>query len=47
MQRQNITASLDPRNSGVLVIQLSGQGGRGSREVLGDLEKNPDTCVVM
>ncbi|KAL8293293.1 hypothetical protein RQP46_000987 [Phenoliferia psychrophenolica] len=48
MQRQNITAALDPHNSGVLVIQLAGgQGGRGSREVMGDLEKDPNVCVVM
>ncbi|KAI5475122.1 S-adenosyl-L-methionine-dependent methyltransferase [Pseudohyphozyma bogoriensis] len=48
MQRQNLSAHLDPKNSGVLVISLQGGGG-GSRDVVGDMERNngyiPDVLV--
>ncbi|ORY89046.1 hypothetical protein BCR35DRAFT_288343 [Leucosporidium creatinivorum] len=48
MQRERLTAYLDPHNSGVLVVQLQGQGGKGSREIIGDLEKdNNNDCVIM
>ncbi|KAM0790817.1 hypothetical protein ACM66B_004662 [Microbotryomycetes sp. NB124-2] len=49
MERENLTAHLDSHNSGVLVVQLQGQGtGKSSREIIGDLEqdKNND-CVIM
>lgn len=48
MVRQNLTAYLDPNNSGVLIVQLNGQGGKGSREVVQDLERQGGTgCLVM
>ncbi|SCZ88967.1 BZ3500_MvSof-1268-A1-R1_Chr1-1g00861 [Microbotryum saponariae] len=49
MQKENLTAHLDQRNSGVLVVLLQGQGtGKSSREVIGDLERDPNNdCVVM
>jgi hypothetical protein len=48
MQRERLTAYLDPQNSGVLVVQLQGQGGKGSREIIGDLERDSSNdCVIM
>ncbi|KDE04323.1 hypothetical protein MVLG_05204 [Microbotryum lychnidis-dioicae p1A1 Lamole] len=49
MQKENLTAHLDQHNSGVLVVLLQGQGtGKSSREVIGDLERDPNNdCVVM
>lgn len=50
--RYNLDAALDPRNSGVLVVQLQpGQGGGSARSrgrALGDeLEKRDGECVIM
>lgn len=48
MERQRLTAALDQHNSGVLIVQLQGQGGKGSREIIGDLEKDDgNDCVIM
>jgi hypothetical protein len=48
MRKENLTAHLDPHNPGVLVVQLQQQGGgKGSREVLDDMDKNPDICAIM
>lgn len=47
MQKERLTARLDPHNAGVLIVQLQGQSGKGAREVLGDMDRNPDICVVM
>ncbi|KAM0754360.1 DUF1771-domain-containing protein [Meredithblackwellia eburnea MCA 4105] len=47
MRRENISANIDPNNTGVLIVHLNGQTGRGSREILGDMEKNPDICTIM
>jgi hypothetical protein len=47
MHRERLSARLDQNNSGVLIVNLSGQGGRGSREIVDDMEKNPEICVVM
>lgn len=48
MAKERLTAYLDPHNSGVLVIQLQGQGGgKGSRDIMGDMDRSNDVCVVM
>ncbi|KPV73577.1 uncharacterized protein RHOBADRAFT_38149 [Rhodotorula graminis WP1] len=49
MQREHLTATLDPHNGGVLVVQLQGQGGgKGSGQFLRELEGSKDNdCVVM
>ena len=48
MQKERLTAFLDPHNAGVLVVQLQGQGGgKGSREIMGDMHDSKDVCVVM
>jgi hypothetical protein len=48
MQRQRLTAHLDVNNSGVLVVHLQGQGGKGSREIISDLERDDNNdCVIM
>lgn len=47
MRNENLSAYLDPHNAGVLIVILSGGGGKGSREVMDDLDRSPDTCVVM
>ncbi|GAA5843134.1 hypothetical protein JCM9279_001871 [Rhodotorula babjevae] len=49
MQREHLTATLDPHNGGVLIVQLQGQGGgKGSGQFLRELEGSKDNdCVVM
>lgn len=49
MAREHLTASLDPHNGGVLVVQLQGQGGgKGGGQFLRELEGSKDNdCVVM
>lgn len=48
MKRQRLSAQLDPDNGGVLLVYLQGQPGRGSREVVDDLERSSDTdCTIM
>lgn len=49
MQREHLTATLDPHNGGVLVVQLQGQGGgKGSGQFLRELEGSKDNdCVIM
>lgn len=48
MARERLTARLDPQNAGVLVVLLQGQGGKGSREIMGDLERDEgNDCVIM
>lgn len=49
MERERLTASLDPHNGGVLVVQLQGQGGgRGAGQFLREMEQSRDNdCVVM
>lgn len=49
--RYNLSAHIDPRNTGVLIVDLQGrdQGGR-SRDAGGlvdDLEKEDTGCVIM
>jgi len=47
MARDNLSAHLDPDNSGVLVVKLNGEGGGMSAdEVTRRLDKG-ETCVVM
>jgi len=46
-RRDNLSAHLDPDNSGVLVVKLNGEGGGMSAdEVTRRLDKG-ETCVVM
>ena len=48
MQKERLSAYVDPHNAGVLIVQIQGQGGgKGAREVLGDMDNNPNICVVM
>lgn len=51
MSKEDLTAYLDPKNSGVLVVALQGQGtGHGSREIVGQLEgagAGEGGCLVM
>ncbi|GAA5889283.1 hypothetical protein JCM6882_000695 [Rhodosporidiobolus microsporus] len=49
MQKERLTASLDPHNGGVLVVQLQGQGGgRGAGQFMREMEDSRDNdCVVM
>lgn len=49
--RYNLSAHIDPRNTGVLIVDLQGrdQGGR-SRDpggLVDDLEKEDTGCVIM
>jgi len=49
--RYQLAAQLDPRNAGVLIVQLggakTGQGGMGVDEIERRLEKKDEQCVVM
>lgn len=48
MQRERLTAQMDEHNSGVLVVQLLGQGtGRNAGQFLREIEQKGDTCLVM
>ncbi|GAA5869131.1 hypothetical protein JCM8547_008705 [Rhodosporidiobolus lusitaniae] len=49
MQRERLTAHLDPHNGGVLVVQLQGQGGgRSAGQFVREMEDSRDNdCVVM
>lgn len=46
MRKEHLSAHLDEHNSGVLVIQLQGQGVGQNRAVGSDLAER-DECVVM
>jgi len=46
--RHNLSARLDPDNEGVLIVNLSGQGGGMSAdEMTKRLEKDDQSCVIM
>ncbi|GAA5823740.1 hypothetical protein JCM11251_003275 [Rhodosporidiobolus azoricus] len=49
MQKEHLTASLDPHNGGVLVVQLQGQGGgRSAGQFMREMEDSKDNdCVIM
>lgn len=49
MIKHNLTAHLDPHNTGVLIVKLNTEGGDGmsSDEVTRRLEKDDEACVVM
>ncbi|GAA6049287.1 hypothetical protein JCM3770_005923 [Rhodotorula araucariae] len=49
MERERLTANLDPQNGGVLVVQLQGQGGgKQGGQFLRELERSSQNdCVVM
>lgn len=48
MEREKLTAHIDQRNAGVLVVDLQGRSGHGSREIIGALEKDDgNDCVIM
>ncbi|BGP50473.1 hypothetical protein JCM10450v2_006392 [Rhodotorula kratochvilovae] len=49
MERERLTANLDPQNGGVLVVQLQGQGGgKQGGQFLRELEgSSQNDCVVM
>lgn len=48
MQREKLTAQLDPHNPGVLIVDLDGRAGHGSREIIGELERDQNNdCVIM
>lgn len=49
MERERLTAHLDPHNGGVLVVQLQGQGGgRNAGQFLREMEQSSQNdCVVM
>ncbi|KZT26762.1 DUF1771-domain-containing protein [Neolentinus lepideus HHB14362 ss-1] len=52
MQKHGLIAELDPRNSGVLIVDLDGQSkGRGpvlsSDEILSKLKSSQEGCIIM
>ncbi|KAK0537461.1 hypothetical protein OC834_000803 [Tilletia horrida] len=55
MQEQNISAHVDPRNAGVIIVDLSGNGGGGSsrdadaltRDVARSTTGDENDCVIM
>ncbi|GAA6004049.1 hypothetical protein JCM10207_006532 [Rhodosporidiobolus poonsookiae] len=49
MQRENLTAHLDPHNGGVLVVQLQGQGGgRSGGQFVREMEESDSNdCTIM
>ncbi|KAH8828319.1 hypothetical protein DL96DRAFT_1602686 [Flagelloscypha sp. PMI_526] len=49
MRKHRLVAELDPHNSGVLIVEIGPDGGRGvdPEEVVRRLERNDEACVIM
>ena len=48
MVREKLSAHIDQRNAGVLIVDLTGQSGHTSRDIIGALEKDDgNDCVIM
>jgi hypothetical protein len=48
MQRERLSAALDPHNGGVLIVYLQGQQGQQGGQFVRSMEESRDNdCVVM
>jgi hypothetical protein len=47
MFRHNLSAHLDPENSGVLIVKLTGEGGGMSADEVTRRLDSDDACIVM